>query len=396
MSYVNAVSRQYLFDRLPFILGTVGLIDAGSAGTGSEKVAMFGYWQVDGRATGKTLDTTGSSSIGFSAGTNVFANASSIVRFGIQGISSSGPIAQPDGSWGAYSEITTAAQTTPVLASDDQWIVAVPTTGTSTISHGSAGCVVMEFYTKAGSDAINVNTINPTGGGGTAMLPTTNTFVGTPAWQTSVTLGAGQVPNVIVTCSDGTVATFQGCYYVGTPAATTWASGGTPDERGNIFTVPYDCKVDGIRCAVRTVDGTSDFTVGIYATAESGRSTVVSVAVDAAQIGPGGGEGPFTVNFTPVSLTKDTEYCVALAATGAGNVRWNTLTLGAAGHRAVFPGSKNSSNTLTLRSVTATDGGNFGSSSTTVIFPIDVLISEDTTTAGSGGNANIFRGSVIA
>lgn len=363
----------------PFAAGTAGTIDAGAVGVGSEQVAFFGYWHLNGRVASATLDTTGSSSIGWSGGTNVFADALSIVRVGIQGVGTGGPIAQPDGTWGAYSQITTAAPTTPVLSSDNQWIVAIPTTGTSTITHGALGCVVFEFYTRSGADSIQINTGS---NGFVGMLPTTNVLVGAgPAWQTTVTLGAGQNPIVVITCSDGTIATFYGAPFVGTRAARTWTDATNPDERGTLFKVPYACKADGIWLAYRNAtDATSDFTLSLTSTPTSARADVITpIAVDASQLGPISQEGLVFINFAEVSLAANTEYCASIKATGAGSITWNEVTLGAAAHRAFYPGG------TTISATTANAGGNFAAGTTTLLHPIGVMISQDTTAAGSSG-----------
>jgi hypothetical protein len=357
---------------MPFGNGTNILLDASG-----EKGAFIGRLHIDGRpGTSKTLNTSGSSKIGFGVGTDVFANASSEFRVGIQGVNTSGPVAQPDGTWGAYAAITTAANSTPVLASDDQWIEAVPTSGSSTLSEGDLIAVVFDFVTRAGSDSINISTGIT---GHPAILPTTNAYVGTPAWQTSAASGAGQFPNVVITFSDGTLGTIDGIYTLGTGASITWSSSGTPDERGMIFQVPFDCKVDALWAQLRTVDATSDCTLKLSSSPTSSRSTLASVALDAAQLGATSADGIAVARLaSEVSLSANTDYCVSLLATGAGNVRFTGQTLGAAGHRCFFPGG------TTLQSVTAKSGADFGSASSTLMLPIGVRISQLQNNLGSG------------
>lgn len=358
---------------MPFGSGTNILLDASG-----EKGAFIGRLHIDGRpGTSKTLSTSGSSKIGFSVGTDVFANASSEFRVGIQGVNTSGPVAQPNGTWGAYAAITTAANSSPVLSSDDQWIEAVPTSGSSTLSEGDLIAVVFDFVTRAGSDSINIATGIA---GHPAILPTTNAYVGTPAWQTSAASGAGQFPNVVITFSDGTLGTIDGIYTLGTAAALTWNSSSTPDERGMIFQVPFDCKIDALWCHLRTVDATSDCTLKLSSSPTSGRTPLASVSLDAAQLGAAATDGIAVARLaSEVALSANTDYCVSLLATGAGNIRFTGQTLGAATHRCFFPGG------TTLQSATAKSGADFASASSTLMFPIGVRLSQVQGNSAPGG-----------
>lgn len=361
---------------LPFAIGTTGVIDA----TG-EKFAMVGRVHWDGRpAAAKTIDTSGSSAIAWYGGsTAVFDNASTTLDVGIQGVGTTGPTAVPDGSYTVKAVVTTAADATPTLTTTNSWHTIVPTTGTASITHGDLAAVVWDMTNRAGSDAINIGVGVTT----KSLFPVCNAYVAA-AWGGT---GVGAGPNVMLTASDGTRGTLDGTFLFGAQTAVTWADASNPDEYGLIFQVPFACKVDALYCMMRTVDATSDFTISLVSTPESTRATVASVSVDASQIGPVTAERLCVFNLaSEVSLSANTDYCVAIKATGAGNVRFARLDLGHADARKFFPGG------TTMRGVTANNGADFGSSSTTTLYPVGVRISQLQDGASSGGGAMVIGG----
>lgn len=351
----------------PLTGGTTMVLDA----TG-EKAAMIGYLHINGRpGTTKTIDTTGSSSIGWQGGaTAVFDNGSSTLDIGIQGVTTGGPTAVPDGTYTVKATATTGADATPTLTTTNSWHQITPTTGTATLTEGDLIAVVLDFTNRAGSDAINVATNIVS----TTIMPVCNAYVSS-AWGGA---GVGSSPQCVITFNDGTIGTIDGTLWYGTATALIWNDSSNPDEYGMIFRVPFACKVDALWASVRTVDGTSDFTLTLSSSAESTRNTLASVAVDAAKIGPAAAEARFSARLaTEVALEANTDYCISIKATGAGNVRFNYMTLGNAAHRVFFPGG------TTMRGVTANNGSDFGSSSTTTVYPLGVRISQiDTGSAG--------------
>lgn len=349
----------------------------------TEKAAHIGRLYIAGRPAGtKTLDTSGSSKIGFLCGTPItFANGTTSIDIGIQGVNTSGPVAQPDGSFSVKSVVTTVANTTPGIAANT-WCEAVPTTGTVSLSHGDLISVVWDMTARGGADSVLIAT-NVAQTGATDIFPTTNAFASS-AWGAA---GVGVSPNVVITFSDGTLGFIDGSAGVGLSANVTWTDATNPDEQGMIFQVPFDCKVDALTTIMRTVDGTSDFIISLYEAAETAAAVMnagaATVTVDGAQIGTTAQDRFAVFNLaSEVSLSKNTDYCVAIKASGAGNLRMTKMTLGNATHRAFFPGTTN------LRNVTRNGGsGNFASSSTTIMFTMGVRISQvdDGTGAGSGG-----------
>lgn len=361
-----------------------GFAAGGTLDATGEKAAAIGrvYWQ--GRAASKTIDTTGSSYIGIlTGGTAVWDDAASTIEIGIQGVNTSGPVAQPDGSFSVKAAYTGATNTTPPLTDTNSFCKAVPTTGTVTLAHGDLISVVVDVTNRGGSDALSIAAMQLLGN---AFFPVTNAFA-SAAWGAT---GVGNTPQVVFCASDGTLGFLDGAYPVGLHNDTSWTDATNPDERGLIFQVPFDCKVDALYLMMRSTDATSDFALSLYSTPEATPAIMnagaATIAVDAAQAGATGAVNTGIWNLaSEVSLTKNTDYCVAVKATN-GTVRLGHVTLGDAAHRALWPAG------TTVRSVNRNNGaGDFANSSTTLLYNVGVRISAVDDGAGTGSGGGLIR-----
>ena len=348
---------------ITFITGSASALD----GTG-EYCAFIGKISIAGKATNKTLDTTGSSSIRFSVGAApVFDNAGSVFTVGFQGVDkTTGFPVRPNGTWSARAVITTAANSTPTLTTTSTTgHVIVPTAGTITLSHGDEVCFVYEMTTRAGTDSIT-----PTGSySKVAQYPAVITNVsGSPAGLSSV--GAA----VIVTFSDGTLGTILGNFLPGQSAALTWADATNPDEVGGGFRFDSACTIDAVAFPLRLVDATSDAQFDIVSDYLGTPTSLIGgpIALTAENLSVAASEVMVFYEFaSDVSMAAATDYVVALKATGAGNIRFTQLTLADAAHRIfVGPGG------TTMFSTTRNGGsGAYGAADTTLLNPFSVRIS---------------------
>lgn len=363
------------YGSLPLFTAGSGTIDA----TG-EIIACIGRISIAGKATNKTLDTTGSSAIRFCVGSApVFDNASSVFTVGIQGVDkTTGLPVRPNGTWGARSVVTTAANTTPTLTTTANLHVAVPTAGSSTLSHGDEIAFVMEFTTRAGSDSL------------VATLSGLNVSTGTnyPATVTNVTgswAGVSQLAGGLVfeiTFSDGTLGTID-FVIPATVSAVTWADATNPDEQGLIFQVPFACTIDAVCFPNRIVDATSDMQFDLTSTPTGTPASLISgpIALTAETLALAASEAYIVHTLaSDVSLAANTDYCLSVKATGAGNIRFNQLLMTSAAARAfVGPGG-------TTMAATTRNGGSgaFAAGTTTTLNPLSVRISSIETGAAGG------------
>lgn len=367
--------------------GTSATLDASG-----EKFSCIGRIKIVNPTTGvidpaqKTLDTSGSSKIEWANGANcTFAATGSIFKVGLQGVlNNAGPIAVPDETYGAVGVFTKGTNdTTPAMSTDSSWITAVPTTGTSNVTCGDLIAVTFELNNNAGSDALTFQT-TASPSSLIQHLPITNVKLGAGfTWGTSATNGAGQRPDVLITFSDGSVGYFEGSPLFGVFGSDSWANGGT-DEKGLIFQVPFDCKVDALFTFLRLVTaGTSDATLSLYEYPEGVGGTIASIAsipILSEQSNVTGSNGWFVAPLaSEVSLLANTDYCIALNADNTGQIRIDTHTLGSAAHRIFLTPAGESLRTVSRNT------GNFSGSSTTLLYQMGVRISEISGFGGAGG-----------
>ena len=352
-----------------------------------EYVAFIGNIAIDGQATSKTLDTTGSSSITFAVGVNpVFDDATSVFTVGLQGVdNTTGFPVRPDGTWAARSVVTTAVNTTPTLTTSSDYHVAIPTLGSSTLSHGDQVCIVLEMTTSgvAATSSLGVNYSS-------GILNATNV---NPAGVTNISGSVANIlassPSILITFSDGTLGWIDGSRFAPTAVtgtALTWTDGSATDEYGLIFQVPWACSIDALGLPIRLVDGTSDFNFDLNSAAESSPASLISgpITKDAQNFALAASLGGGIYPITPVNLAANTDYCISMKATGAGNIRIERYNIPVATARPLITPAG-----TTVRGVTRAGGsGAFGSSQNLLLPPFAVRISD---IASSGGSGMLYR-----
>lgn len=343
-----------------------------------EYLAVIGRIIIDGKSTGKTLDTSGSSSIRFHvANAPVFDNASSVFTVGFQGVDkTTGFPVRPDGIWSARAVISTAADTTPTLTTTSTaGHVVIPTAGTITLNHGDEVCFVMQMTTRAGSDSVQSNGCTAQSLGMSQYPCCVTNVSGSPA-------SSAASQGVLITFSDGTKGFIEGSI-PGQTLQSIWADATNPDEQGLLFQVPFACKIDAISFPMRLVDATSDFQFDITSTPLTSPGSIISgpISVTAENLSTTTEQMIVWPLPSEISLTANTDYCLSVKATGAGNIRWTQLSTGESDARK-FLGPAGT----TIRTATRNGGsGPYTDGSTTVLNPMSVRISEITTGGGGGG-----------
>jgi hypothetical protein len=297
----------------------------------TDKTAMIGRVYINGRpGSAKTISAAGGGSISFRTGTVTFADVGTTIDLGIQDVDAvNGVIARPDGTFDVKRTLTGGTET----ISSNTWTTFAMTggTGSKSITHGDMIAVVWDVTALGGTDSVIL-----TLGGNAAVPPVTNEFQAS-AWRTA-SIGA---PNVLITFDDGTLAILDAAIpFSQALLVETYADSTNPDERGLIFQVPWDCKIDGLWANVGISGATSDFTIALYST-PSGTPAVVSgtsLTILAEQLYQVTAQAlvPFALP-AEVTLTRNTDYVLAVKADGAGNVRLNSYVFGDTAHRAFLP-----------------------------------------------------------
>lgn len=350
-------------------VGTAGTMDAAA-----EKVAFIGHCYIAGRpGSAKTISAAGGGSIAFYTSTVTFANGSTTLDIGIQDVDiTTGVPARPDDSFDVKRTLTGGTDT--ITSSVWNSFAMTGGTGSKSITHGDLIAVVFDMTARGGTDSVIIR-----GASATSHLP--GTLVNTTGTWTV----AGVIPMVMITFDDGTLAYLDGGQLFYLTATESYADATNPDERGLIFQVPWDCKIDAFWAQIGGSANTADFNWVLYSDPLGTPSAVTTLSIVAESLRATGDVRFYLRPLTSeISLTKDTNYVLAMKATGAGNVQLFSQTLPSADARQLLPGS------TTVAKVTRNDASGAFSTTTTVVYQMGVRISQLHDTGG--GTANLLRG----
>jgi hypothetical protein len=121
-------------------------------------------------------------------------------------------------------------------------------------------------------------------------------------------------------------------------AETGFSDSTNPDERGMLFQVPVPCEVDAMIWTGAIAGATSDFTMTLYSDPLGTPTALASVAILAEQLSDTT-NGATIVNIpSEIALADNTTYCVAVKATGAGNISPITGVFSNESYRVFVPG----------------------------------------------------------
>jgi hypothetical protein len=345
------------------------------------KIAMIGSCYIEGRAASKTLNSSGSISFFPITGT-VFTNAGSTLKVGIQDVDLvTGFTARPDGTYDVEATLTGGAG---VLV-PGTWKTVPMTTNSKTITHGQSIAVTFEF-TKGGSDTVALGGVANTGNFGSVP----------PGWPVGAEFQVAwdygnSMPNCMITFSDGTLGTIDFTFPAIASSEETYGGGSTPNDRGLIFQVPWDCKIDAFHATIVPNALTADSLWDIYSAPLSGSPTSLTGGGFTIPAERGGGVAlaPRTVMFpSEITLTKDTDYCFSIKMLDVGTLDLGFLTLANENYRKFYAGG------LTCRKGTRTGTGAFTAESPAITFyrmAVRISAFEDSAGGGGGSGAMLSR-----
>jgi hypothetical protein len=354
----------------PQFSSSVAASSAATLNAATDKLAFIGYVYIDGRpGSAKTISAAGGGSISFRTGTVTFANGSTSVTVGLQDVSAtSGPPLQPDGSFdvasaalvGGGGGITTNAWNTITMTGG---------TGTKSLTQGDLVAVVVDMTARGGADSVVINSTIPV----SYQIPATSEF--SASWA-----NRSMLPTCVIAFDDGTLGILDCAIPFTTAGTELFADSDNPDERGMIFQVPFDCKIDALSYNALKAGATSDATVTVYSTPTGTPASVAQATILAEQTNSTNVGFHIANLAAEVSLTANTDYCLAVRATGAGSVGLTVYTLANTAYRTFLPGG------TTLAKATRNNGsGSFTAESPAVtIYHMAVRISAVEASAGGG------------
>lgn len=272
-----------------------------------------------------TIDTTGSSSLGWLAGAVTFANGASTFKVGLAGLdTATGPPARPTNVASVITFDVAAVFTgggAGITAS--AWNESVPTTGTKTVANGDLLAFATQLTAVGGADALNTNTSTATSG---PVRPSVTDFTG-GAFTNKTAL-----PNAVITFSDGHLGFFYGGF-VGSVLTTTqtYNSSSSPNEYGNFFQMPVPTKVYGIT-ANCSINGDTD--IILYSDPLGTPVAQKTVSFDLNVVGVAANGRLVTALFpAPYSTTASQPLAAIMKPTSATNISAVYKTFNASAHQ---------------------------------------------------------------
>lgn len=271
-----------------------------------------------------TIDTTGSSSLGFKQATVTLANVGSAYKVGLATVdASAGPPGRATNSTDTITFSVSKSYSSAAKPTASAWNEGVPDAGTMTIAHGDTVAFCTQMVTRGGADSI----LTTTGSASTAgILPFVTTFTG------GAYAAPAAIPNAVITFSDGTLGFFYGSQVFTTPTTTqTWNSGSSPNEYGNFLQMPFPAKIYG-GIANCTVAGDTDFV--LYSTPLGTPAAEKTVSSDLNVVGASAvGNRRVFLFSSPYSATASQPLAIIMKPTSVTNTDAPYMTFNASAHQ---------------------------------------------------------------
>lgn len=293
----------------------------GQVATANQNVNFIGHvMTADGGS--HTIDTTGSSSLGWLTSAVTFASGTTSVAVGLATVdASAGPPARPVRVAGVTTFDVKAVITGGGGGiSANAWQTTVPTVGTKTIANGDLVAFTVQVLVRGGSDLIQV-------GYSGGSFPTLNRPILTVPSDV-VTQG---LPNLIITFSDGTLGWIDGGDVSATAQLTkTWNSGSTIKEYGQLYNMPFPMNICGIYGMTTT---SSSRSYVLYSDPLGTPVAEKTVAVANTSLANGNSNYFYEIFSSPYAVAANQSIGVVIKPTTATNVVAGYKTLQAATHR---------------------------------------------------------------
>jgi hypothetical protein len=308
----------------PFIPGSVlGLPGATSLLQDAAKEAciMHGHIITDDGGS-HTIDTTGSSSLGWRAGAVTLANAGTTFKVGLAALdTANGPPARAANASDVITLDVSGSYTSAAAPTANAWNQKVPDSGTKTIANGDLVAFCTQMTARGGADA--VNTSNGTGVVGVPRPGVTGFVGGSYA-------DAGTPPNAVITFSDGHLGWFYGGAVFATASTGQSFNNTGTNEYGNLFQLPFPVKIYGLYAACN-VAGDTDFV--LYSDPLGTPASAKSVSVDLNVISTSQARYSSYLFASPYTTTANKPVAAIVKPTSATSVQFVYKTYNAAAHQ---------------------------------------------------------------
>jgi len=226
---------------------TIATIDA----AGEALITIGHIWTSDGGT--HTIDTTGSSVLGWRTNSILFSNAGTTMKVGLATVDTlNGPPGRAVNSGGVITfNVSRSIAGNSGGIADNAWQDHIPDSGTMTIANGDLVAFCLQMTARGGTDIINV--------GGVGQAYANIGFPCVTSYLSSAYSNTTGLPNVRIRFSDGARGYFAGsALQNGSLATYTWNSASATKEYGNALTLPFPARISGV-VSYATLGGPTDF-----------------------------------------------------------------------------------------------------------------------------------------
>jgi len=287
-----------------------------------EATIMYGQVFTDDGGS-HTIDTTGSSSLGWRTAGVTFANVGSTFKVGLAAMDLANG---PPGRAANASDVITLDVSKSMAGNGggvtaNAWQEHVPDAGTKTVAHGDFIAFCTQMTALGGADLVNTSISSTAGAGNDPGLTqyTGGTYTAVSA-----------VPNCLITFSDGHLGWFGGAVLLSSVTAQTWNSGSATKEYGNYLQFPFPVKIYGVYGMVAVA---ADFDFVLYSDPLGTPVAQKTVSVDANAVVNSGARPIQKLFSSPYSAAANQPLAI-IAKPGGSNISVTYKTLNASAHQA--------------------------------------------------------------
>jgi len=273
-----------------------------------------------------TINTTGSSSLGWRTGSATFSDVGTTVKVGLAAVDLT---AGPPGRAANSSNVITFDVSKTLIGggggiTQNVWQTHVPDAGTKTIANGDLVAFCVQMTARGGADAVNSAFVSGAG----HTFPIVTSYVG-GAYTTALCL-----PNCVITFSDGALGHLYTSDVFATQGIKVFNSGSSPNEYGQLFNLPFPLRIHGIYGWVGT---SGDVDVVLYSAPLSGSPVAEkTISLDSNSVSSTTGRQAVVLFPTPYTYAAGNDIAVAFKP-GASSVTVYNKTLPDAAYRIVEP-----------------------------------------------------------
>ena len=302
---------------------TVASSDSALLDADEEEVQFIGRVHIDGGGS-KTFGTSGSKVDWLPGASITFASGSTLtvgVKKASSISSSAGPAARATIGAAAFDVYKALVGGTDTITSTT-WRSDAMASGTPyTVADGDMIAICFHLDTTSGTPSVKVRSASNNG----AFAGPTSTLVTSGPTYTSQAFDI----NVLLTFDDGTLGWIKGGTVIRSVFDAASSNIGNGNINGNVFQVPFSCKVDAIAALV---SATGDFDMQLYSTPLGTPSLIEGISIDANQVSTSSARLYYGQLTTPRTLTINTDYAVGIKQTTATGVTVHQYDVNSAAH----------------------------------------------------------------